>query len=158
MSENNSSIDLFGNESSDMIMPTDTEVSGDLAGLVSADISSSLLGERVRKVIMSEENGIKLPNYVIDISELIDKKTLDFKMQALSSVCSGEDGDATIYIFTGKTMTRVGSGYISVLETTLPILSDCFGSGVRIYRNLKEDSNGLDEVKGRDITKMKLNI
>ena len=66
----NLQINLFDDDSNEIILPN-VEINNEGASgseLISEDIGKAISGDKVKSMILPEENSILIPNYVIDLS------------------------------------------------------------------------------------------
>ncbi len=156
MSEEESSV--FSKENMDFTMPTiSNEELQNQDKLISDDISKAALeNSDVKIVIIPEDSGIRVPNYVIDLSSW--QELTAFHIQALSNL-SSINGDIPIYLYTeGKSLFRLGYGSFYKIESMLIRLKKyVFSDDIRIYKDLVS-GQPVNELMGRDITKLRLSL
>ena len=146
---------MFNTGNEDVVMPSSDRVE-DTKGLMSADISPALLGEKISRIVVPVDKEIEYPNYIIDFTDV--KSISYFQKEALRSLCT-EFGDCSIYLYLANKLEKIGNGEADSLEILLPIVrNDCFDSKIKIYRNFKLGDEKVDEIKGIDVTKLSLNI
>lgn len=124
--------------------------------LISESIDGAILGEQVKTLIIPEENEIYPLNYVIDLTNYKTMSAL--QKQSLVALLSVY-GDIELYLYSDSMgLVSFGMGDKYSLERLIPLVKQyVFDDELAIYKNLQ--SNGQYEVvKGRDITKMRLNL
>lgn len=151
-----STVQLFNTPSDQLVMPGSGNVNlAQQAELTKSEIDNAIYGKEVKVIVLPEEATIEYPNYVIDLTDLSEITV--FQKAALQNLLN-KNGDTAIYFYLGKKFTRVGYGMAYKLENLLALTKKhIFGDDIKIYRNL-EKNKPVDEVKSRDITKLRLNL
>jgi hypothetical protein len=119
-------------------------------------LKDTIMGEKVKTVLIKEETDIYPYNYVLDFSDLDSINSI--QKDALKALVT-KDGDIKLYLFKKNTgLTAFGMGDKYKLESLMPLIKQyVFADSIKVYKNfsMTEDPQ---EVKSRDITKLRMNL
>lgn len=163
MADVNDTIQLFKHDQSVVSMPTVTEeeVQKQNEELDSQDITGAISGKKIKTLLLPEESIISEINYIFDFSEVANISP--FKKEALKSLVVPKDKEdentiVSLYLYKKNGLVEFGRGDRYVLERLMPLIKvHVFGDEIKIYKNFKR-GKPLEEVSGRDITKLRLNL
>lgn len=104
--------------------------------LKSKGVEEAISGERVKSVIIKENDDVEIPNFTIDISE--NNYVMDIQTLALDSILR-ENGDTALYILDEKLgLIKIGYGDRLMLNKVLPrIIYNVFGPEYKIYADFQ---------------------
>lgn len=152
----NLNIKLFNNDSSQVTLPQVSEQKvAEQSSLKSQSIESAISGTKVKTIILPEEAVIDEHNFIFDFSEM---ETISvFQREAIKSLIS-TDGDTSLYLYKKNSLVKIGCGDKYTLERMIPIVrAHVFDNGIRVFKDFG-DSKPVQEVEGRDITQLRLNL
>jgi hypothetical protein len=119
-------------------------------------LKDTIMGEKVKTVLINEETEIYPYNYVLDFSEVDSINAI--QKDALKALVT-RDGDIKLYLYKKNTgLTSFGMGSKYQLESLMPLIKQyVFADAIKVYKNF--NPNGVNhEVKSRDITKLRMNL
>lgn len=145
---------------SKIAMPTEAsnneEYIKDMNTLVDLDITDAISGEYVKRILMSSEDELETPNYIMDFSEVSD--TTIFQKRALKEIVA-KSGDTAIYLYKDGKLMKLGYNESYKLADVMSNFRNYVGDEkMHIYVNVDRSSKRLAEVRKRDITKLRMNI
>lgn len=149
---------LFKDAGKVVMMPSMTEesVMEEQEKLKTRSIDEEISGDTVGILRISEDMQVAERNYVIDLTN--QESLTEFQSRALKALRSIENPDTVIYLYTAKGLISIGKGDSLKLVKTIPLLTDnILDDGVKIYKDYKKGAK-LREVRGTDITQLRLNL
>lgn len=151
------SIKLFEADANNIVLPQiNTEINDDDKQLISESIDDAILGEKVKTLIIPEDTEIAPYNYIFDFTDL--QSITVIQKSSLKSLISVY-GDIQLYIYNQKKgLTAFGMGDKYSLERLVPIVKEyVFNNEIKVYKNFQV-GKPVEEVDGKDITKMRLKL
>lgn len=160
---------LFNNDGSTPIVPkldqgldegtiSDSELREQLKSgekLLSGGLDKVIRGEVVKTLMLAEESGVALPNYVIDITNV--DRMLNYHSRALDALLN-EDGDAVIYAYTAAGLVKLGRGLTYTLDRVIASSVDSLlSSRARVYKDF-QPGKPLRELTGKSVETLRLKI
>lgn len=129
--------------------------------LISPSIDEALAKKRIDTVIVKETNEIKVPSYLVDISNLASM--MPCAMTALKALVNSgnrddtsEDSEVEVYCKTRTGIFDIGTGNRYEMHALLnKYTSVAFGEECKVYRNL---DGKFRKLKARDVSGIRLDI
>lgn len=151
---------ILNQEQSDKIIMPSENIKED-SELMNTEFGSNMLGDTVSRLNIKKEDGVELPNYILDYSKV--KKTNIFQRNAIRSLVSKsiDDGDCNktaLYLYTDDRILKIG--YIRTDKAARSIATFrnfAADNDVRVFKDVTDDGYA-EEVKHRDITKLRLSL
>lgn len=158
-------LERFENPDDEIIMPgistEDKNSSDNTQGkdngseLMSEGVERAITGDVVKEVLLKEEFGIMVPNYVIDLSNV--ESVCKIQSMTLDAILDPE-GDTAVYIYVSKSLQKLGMGNGDILNRILvPVMKNVFDEKCKVYRDFKE-GEPLNIVDGKSISSLRLTI
>lgn len=150
-----SNIKLFSmNDNEEMVMP-DINKGNNVKYDNSEDVNNALFGEKVKTILIKDEQIIELPNIVFDFSKNMSMNI--FQKLALDGIIT-ENGDTAVYLYSTGNLMKIGTALSSKIESIINVFkTDVLNSDVLIYKDVQE-GKPLTEINKKDITKLRMNI
>lgn len=149
-------IDIFSDDGKAPEMPSiNKEQSGEESTLKSEGTEDAISGVSVKTVLIKEDSDIEYPNYILDFSNVGSVNVI--QKSALKSLIS-EDGDTSIYLYNKDAIVKIGSGIGETLSTLINIINQSTMNGeVAVYKDVIPGEE-IEEIHGKDITKLRMRI
>lgn len=155
--EQTSKIELLDNSSKldNIQMPSDEFGKNMDKAMYSKDITKAISGNAVETYLVDESNDIEVPNYMFN---LVNKGSMSRIYLKIIKGLLSENGNVAIYLCNGKSVIKAGYGDdIKINSIISTIKSYIFNDDIQIYKNI-ERGKKLEEVKKRDITKLRMKL
>lgn len=99
----------------------------------SESIEGAISGDVVKSVLLPEDTGIILPNYVIDLTKIEEIEPI--QVMALDSLLN-EDGDVGIYLYIKGGIEKIGMSYGHIIDRIIvPAIGSIFNGGAPVYKD-----------------------
>lgn len=120
------------------------------------DLNKTIMGEKVKTILIKEDVDIYPNNYVLDFSDIASINAI--QKDVIKSLVS-VDGDIKLYLYKKDTgLTSFGMGSKFKLETMIPLVKQyVFSDEIKVYKDFQVGEK-IQEVVSRDITKLRMNL
>lgn len=152
------SMDLFDTKNDDIVLPEDETFSHNQE-LMSEGVKSAISGEYVKEILVPEDDTMRLPNYVIDLREVLELTPNQLAVFSSLLTYNPEDTpDTYIYLYAARGVFQIGLARSDKIGSNIAlIIEKTIGSEAKVYKDWTESKPG-ELIKTNDITKIRLNI
>ena len=149
-------LEIFSDDGKNPKLPSiSKEKYNENSSLKSEGTEDAISGKSVKTVIIKEDSDIEYPNYVLDFSNVESINVI--QKSALKSLIS-DRGDTAIYLYKKDAIVKIGSGIGEILSTLINIINQSTMNGeISVYKDVIPGKE-IEEIKGKDITKLRMRI